>query len=151
MFINFAIISLRFIAFSGLRMWLPLRVFGIAPFRAALNEKLELARYLHRRLQQLPYFEVASSPQLSIVHYRFVPNSDNDSVDYANQLLVDAIRRDGTVFISSTRLDGRVMLRTAVLHFRTHRHEIDCFFDILSRLSADLLKTDLMPKSTSAV
>ncbi len=31
--------------FRGLRMWLPLQVLGIAPFRAGLAEKLHLARY----------------------------------------------------------------------------------------------------------
>jgi aromatic-L-amino-acid decarboxylase len=37
--------------FRGLRMWLPLKVLGVAPFRAALTEKIKLARHFHERLQ----------------------------------------------------------------------------------------------------
>ena len=36
--------------FRGLRMWLPLILLGTAPFRAALEEKLLLARYFHREV-----------------------------------------------------------------------------------------------------
>ena len=37
--------------FRGLRMWLPLMVAGVAPFRSALEEKLLLARYFHQEIQ----------------------------------------------------------------------------------------------------
>ena len=83
------------------------------------------------------------SPQLSIVHYRFVPVASVDTSDHANRVLVDAIRRDGTVFISSTRVNGRFMLRTAVLHFRTHREQIDHLLEVLQRESALLHEVEL--------
>jgi aromatic-L-amino-acid decarboxylase len=37
---------------------LPLKLFGLAPFRAALEEKLLLARYLHARLSETPRWVV---------------------------------------------------------------------------------------------
>jgi glutamate/tyrosine decarboxylase-like PLP-dependent enzyme len=59
--------------FRGLRLWLPLKLAGVAPFRAALEEKLLLARYFHERIQAVPGFAVGPPPDLSIVTFRYVP------------------------------------------------------------------------------
>ena len=40
--------------FRGLRMWLPLKLFGIKPFRAALEEKILLAQYFRNELGENP-------------------------------------------------------------------------------------------------
>ena len=49
--------------FRGLRLWLPFQVHGIAPFRAAVEEKLVLARYLHRRLGEIRGIDVGPEPR----------------------------------------------------------------------------------------
>jgi glutamate/tyrosine decarboxylase-like PLP-dependent enzyme len=115
--------------FRGLRLWLPLLLHGLAPFRAALEEKLLLARYFHRRLSERPGFEVGPSPDLSVVTFRYRP-AEGDP-DVFNRKLVEAIHRDGRVFLSSTILDGRFTLRCAVVSFRAHLETIDLALDIL--------------------
>jgi glutamate/tyrosine decarboxylase-like PLP-dependent enzyme len=122
--------------FRGLRLWLPLKLFGLRPFRAALAEKIWLARYFHQRLEAVPRFEVGPSPDLSVVTYRYLPQSGD--ADEFNRRLLQAVLEDGRVFISSTRLAGRYTLRLAVLHFRTHRDTIDYLLDLLPRLAGKL-------------
>ena len=51
-------------------MWLPLLLLGVKPFRAALDEKILLARYFHREIAAAG-FEVGPSPDLSIVTFRW--------------------------------------------------------------------------------
>ena len=117
--------------FRALRMWLPLVLLGTRPFRAALDEKLLLARYFHREIQSLG-FEVGPPPDLSIVTFRWAPPGTGlDRINRINQEIVDGIRRDGRVFLSSTMLDGRFTLRLAVLAFRTHRRTIDLAVRVL--------------------
>src|SRR5438552_5503094 len=117
--------------FRALRMWLPLILLGTKPFRAALDEKLLLARYFHEEIRALG-FEVGPPPELSIVTYRWVPPGTSPrQVDRINQAIVDGVRRDGRVFLSSTMLDGRFTLRLAVLAFRTHRRTIDLAIRVL--------------------
>jgi len=117
--------------FRALRMWLPLVLLGTKPFRAALDEKLLLARYFYQEIQSLG-FEVGPPPDLSIVTFRWAPPGiAADRADRVNQEIVDGVRRDGRVFLSSTMLDGRFTLRLAVLAFRTHRKTIDLAIRVL--------------------
>ncbi|MBT8063267.1 MAG: amino acid decarboxylase, partial [Gammaproteobacteria bacterium] len=115
--------------FRGLRLWLPLKLFGLEPFRAALSEKLWLARYFHEQVAQLPGFEVGPYPDLSVVTFRY--NPPQGDAEQANRKILQAVHDDGRIFISSTRLDGEFTLRVAILHFRTHRREVDYLLQIL--------------------
>ena len=122
--------------FRGLRVWLPLKLCGLAPFRAALEEKLLLARYFHEQIQRVPGFEVGPEPELSVAMFRYVPKSGD--ADAFNERLVQAVRKDGRVFLSSSQVDGRFILRVAVLSFRTHIDTIDLTIDILRRAAEEL-------------
>ena len=121
--------------FRGLRLWLPLKLHGLAPFRAALSEKILLARYFYEQLHSIDGFEVGPYPDLSIVTYRYVPKRGD--ADIFNLKLVQRILDDGRLFITSTRIGGKVMLRMAVGCFRTHRDDIDIALEVLRDLSAE--------------
>jgi aromatic-L-amino-acid/L-tryptophan decarboxylase len=126
--------------FRALRMWLPLIMLGTRPFRAALEEKLLLARYFYQEVQALG-FEVGPAPDLSIVTFRWVPAGGDASlerINAINQGIVDGVRRDGRIFLSSTMLDGRFMIRMVALSFRTHRRTIELALRILREQVAAL-------------
>jgi glutamate/tyrosine decarboxylase-like PLP-dependent enzyme len=114
--------------FRGLRLWLPLKLHGLAPFRACLEEKLLLAKYFHAEVKKLG-FESDLEPELSVVTYRYVPK-DGDADDFNRQLLQRVID-DGRIFLSSTVLNGKFTLRFACLAFRTHLKTVDTLLEIL--------------------
>ncbi len=118
--------------FRGLRMWLPLKLLGVAPFRAALSEKIHLARYAYDRLNSWDGFQVGPYPDLSIITYRYVPKR-GDANEF-NLALVRDILKDGRVLMTSTRIHGTVILRLAVGSFRTHLEDIDESLEILKEL-----------------
>ncbi len=122
--------------FRGLRLWLPLKLFGLEPFRAALEEKLLLARYFRQQLLQMPGFEVGPEPDLSVVTYRFIP--EHGDADECNQRLLQAVHADGHSFISSTRIDDQFVLRLACLHMRSHLQQVDELLALLARESEKL-------------
>jgi glutamate/tyrosine decarboxylase-like PLP-dependent enzyme len=109
--------------FRGLRLWLPLKLFGLAPFRAALEEKMLLARYFYDQIQEVPGFVAGPPPDLSVVVFRYLPPQGD--ADAFNRRLVEALQQDGRVFLSSTRLEGNFVLRAAILSFRTHLEDVD--------------------------
>lgn len=114
--------------FRGLRMWLPLKLHGVAPFRACLSEKVWLTQYFYQKVQELG-FEVGPEPELTVAAFRFVPKGKN--ADEFNKLLLKKIHDDGRVFISSTMLGGEFWMRIAVLSFRTHKYHLDIILELL--------------------
>ena len=115
--------------FRALRLWLPLKLAGVAPFRAALEEKLLLARHFHERMRLEDGFEVGPLPDLSIVTFRYLPRRGDP--DAFNRHLINAVQRDGRVFLSSTKIDGRFTLRMAILSLRTHLETIELAIEVL--------------------
>jgi aromatic-L-amino-acid decarboxylase len=116
--------------FRGLRMWLPLNLHGIAPFVACLDEKLLLTTYFRNKLAALG-FEVGPEPDLS-VSYFWYPTTQVNQNDF-NQKLMENIHQDGTVFLSSTKIDENYVIRMAVLSFRTKTVTIDKAIKMMER------------------
>ena len=122
--------------FRGLRLWLPLKLFGLKTFRAALEEKLWLARWFHERIAQVDGFECLGYPELSVATYRYIPRQGSPN-DF-NRRLIKAIQQDGSVFLSSTTVDGEVYLRMCALCFRTHLNYVRRAFDLVVRKARHL-------------
>jgi aromatic-L-amino-acid decarboxylase len=114
--------------FRGLRMWLPLKLLGLKPFRACLEEKLLLTKYFYEEVKKLG-FEVGPEPELSVATYRYI--SKKHEPNAFNKRLMEEVVKDGRVFISSTMLEDRFMLRLAVLSFRTHLSTINTLLTLL--------------------
>ncbi len=115
--------------FRGLRLWLSLKLIGLSAFRAALEEKLLLARYFYEQVQAIDGVQVGPPPELSIVVFRGMPRSGDP--DTYNQSLLKTIDSDGRVFLTSTRLNGNVWLRVCVLCSTTHREHMDLALKVL--------------------
>ena len=126
--------------FRGPRMWFPLKMFGLIPFRASLAEKIWLARYFHQELSKIEGFETGPDPDLSIVTYRYLPKGGDANA--FNKRLQEAVLADGRVFITSTMIAGNYTLRLAVLNFRTHRETIDYLLELLQRKARELDNTE---------
>ncbi|WP_417431118.1 pyridoxal phosphate-dependent decarboxylase family protein [Halpernia sp.] len=107
--------------FRGLRVWLPLQIHGIEPFVACLEEKLLLIHYFRNQLSELG-FCLGPEPDLSVSYFWFPFETDSDK---KNQQLMDEIHKDGSVFLSSSIIDKRFVIRIAILAFRTKKEIID--------------------------
>ncbi len=122
--------------FRGLRLWLSLKLIGLGAFRAALEEKLLLARYFFDRIMEVDQVQVGPPPDLSVVVFRWVPKAE-DAGEFNRQLL-NAVQRDGRIFITSTRLNGQFWLRLAILCPATHREHIDLALEIIQEKAGNL-------------
>lgn len=112
--------------FRGLRVWLPLHLHGVSAFREQLDEKLDLAEHAHTALAADPMLEVPRAPDLTVVVFRLAGQDDA-----AQLAFLDRINASQRVLLSSTRLEGVVFIRLAILSVRTHRDRIDEALDII--------------------
>ena len=108
--------------FRGLRMWLPLKIHGLTPFRATLDEKLILSKYFYNQILTHG-FQSIGPPQLTITTFWYPINEKEDN-DF-NKRLIQNIQKEGQIFLSSTMIENRFVIRLCVLVFRTHKREID--------------------------
>jgi aromatic-L-amino-acid decarboxylase len=116
----------------GLRVWMPLKLHGVAAFREALDEKLDLAQVTYETLAQDPALEVPWAPQLTVIPFRLAGADDE-----ANQAFLQRINASKRVFLSSTMLHGRYTLRVCIVSHRTHRDRIDECIEIVSKAAAE--------------
>jgi len=115
--------------FRGMRMWLPLQLHGIKPFVAALEEKLLLTTYFRKKLVEMG-FKVGPKPDLSVSYFWYPAKKNQNEF---NKKLMQHIHEDGSVFLSSTLLDERFVIRIAILSFRTKLATIDRALDMIKR------------------
>lgn len=124
--------------FRGLRVWLPIKMHGLAAFRSNLEEKLELARWLAGQIDLIEHTRVTCPPQLSLFAFRVEPPGlDEGELDALNLKIMDRVNRRGRVYLTGTRLDGRFVIRACVLSFRTHLDRIQMALEDIRAEIAD--------------
>ncbi len=109
--------------FRGLRVWLPLKMFGIDVFRQQLDEKLDLTLWATEELRRIEGIEIVAEPQLSIVAFRH--RSSNEK----NRELLERVNARQRVMITPTTIGDRYILRICVVSFRTHQERMQMAID----------------------
>lgn len=105
--------------FRGLRLWLPLHLHGVDAFRQQLDEKMDLALKVWKTLRADDRLDVPWSPDLTVVVFRLKDDDDADQLAFLKR-----INDSQRILLSSTRINGDVYLRMAILSFRTHADRI---------------------------
>jgi aromatic-L-amino-acid decarboxylase len=103
----------------ALKLWLSIRVFGLAAFRDAIAHGIALAEHAEAVLRERPGWEVVSPAQLAIVCFR------RDGDDALQTRLSEAMVAEGFAAPSTTEVGGRVALRMCTINPRTTFNDID--------------------------
>lgn len=101
----------------GLRLWLPIKIFGIEPFRVNLEEKLKLAQYTFAELSKLSQVMLGPAPQLSVVSFRLATQE-------LTQQLLNQLNKDPELFLSQTTLNNKMYIRICLLSYRLHFKQV---------------------------
>jgi aromatic-L-amino-acid/L-tryptophan decarboxylase len=126
--VNFADRGLQLTRTSrALKLWISLRYFGLAAFRAAIERSLELADLAARRVEASESLELVAPPSLGIVCFRRRFDGIDDEAELAlrNAALVDALERSGIGLVSSTRLRGRYAIRLCPLNHSSTAADVE--------------------------
>ena len=121
--------------FRALKLWMVLRSYGARGVREHLERHLHLARQFAAWVDSHADFERVAPVPFSVVCFRWKPAGrtlSDAQLDAANERLVDAINRTGEVFLSHTRLRGRVAIRMAIGHMRTQEADVRRAWDLLT-------------------
>lgn len=104
-------------SFRALKLWMSLRIFGLAAFREAIDRGIALAEVVERMLRADQNWEVVTPAQLAVV--TFAPRRPDLQVTECNALVERAVERltaDGYAMVTSTNVRGRTVLRFCLIH-----------------------------------
>jgi len=124
--------------FRALKLWMILRSFGARQIRERLAEHIRLARCLAAWIDGHSDFERLAPVPFSVVCFRWNPRNgiSEDALDAANERLIDSVNATGDVFLSNTRLKGRLALRVAIGHLRTTELHVRRVWELLQQHAA---------------
>jgi aromatic-L-amino-acid/L-tryptophan decarboxylase len=126
--------------FPGLRVWLSVKLFGAAAFRAAIAEKRALAVDAARRVAALPHVVIDAPPELSLFAFHLTwPGATQADEDAATRALMQQTTKRGRVMLTGAVARGRYVGRACVLSFRTHAAQIDALVKDLAASIRDIV------------
>jgi aromatic-L-amino-acid/L-tryptophan decarboxylase len=113
----------------ALKLWLSIRVFGLAAFRAGVAHGIALAEHAERLLRERPGWEVVTPAQLAIVCFR------REGDDALQSRIAAAMVADGYAAPSTTEVGGRVALRLCTINPRTTPDDVELTIDRMEELA----------------
>jgi aromatic-L-amino-acid decarboxylase len=123
----------------ALKLWMSVRYFGLAAFRQAIDGCLDLAEYAQRRIEASTQLELITPASLGIVTLRRHPAGIDDerALDRINADLVSRVTDEGSVFLSTGLVRGRLVVRLCILNHSTTQAVIDRALDLVESLEVD--------------
>jgi aromatic-L-amino-acid/L-tryptophan decarboxylase len=111
--------------FRGLSVWLAVKLCGLAAFRDALDEKLDLAREAVEAVRGIPGMTIVAEPQLSLFAFRLTaPGASRAEMNRLNRGLMDRVNARQRVLLTGTLLGEDFAIRMCILSFRTHADRV---------------------------
>jgi glutamate/tyrosine decarboxylase-like PLP-dependent enzyme len=123
--------------FRALKLWATLRFYGARRLAAAIGEDIRVAAHLAELIAAAEDFELLAGPGLSICCFRHAPaHVDEPALDAHNERILQALQRDGRVYLSNATVDGQFALRACITNFRSTRADVERVLAVVRELSA---------------
>src|SRR5690606_17141822 len=117
--------------FRALKLWFLLRAHGLEGLREMIRNHVRWSEKLASRLAGVPGFEIVTEPMLSLFTFRHQSREAGRN-DEHNLALVGAINDDGRIYLTQTRVDGRVTIRFQAGQFEATEADVDAAFDAIT-------------------
>ena len=105
--------------FRSLKLWFVIRHYGIEGLQHHIREHIQLAQEFAARLRNDKRFELAAPALLNLICFRLRAG------DQANQLLMDRLNASGDLYLTHTKLDGKLTLRFCVGQTNTQSRHVE--------------------------
>jgi aromatic-L-amino-acid decarboxylase len=118
--------------FRALKLWFVIRYFGVEGIQTRIREHIRLARELASWIEADEAWRVVAPVPFSTVCFRYAPSGrSEEEADALNDQIMHQVNATGDVYLSSTKLAGRVVLRMAIGHIRTTEDHVRQAWDLL--------------------
>ncbi|MDE0534504.1 MAG: aminotransferase class V-fold PLP-dependent enzyme [Albidovulum sp.] len=127
-------------AARALKIWMSVHTFGMAAFRSAVRNGLDLALRAAEAIESSPTLESTAPVSLGIVCFRVNPGGrDEEALEEVNRKVLTRVFWDELAFLSSTSLRGVFSLRLCILNHTTTWEDVRRTLDLVERLGEEEL------------
>ena len=116
--------------FRALKLWATLRCFGREGIQAIIREHVRLAELFEGWVDDEPGWELCAARHFSLVCFR------KTGSDAENEEIMRRANESGEIFLSHTKLGGRLVLRLAIGNVRTSEADVVRAWDVLRSAAA---------------
>lgn len=123
---------------KAFKVWMTFKAYGAERLREMISKDIASADYLAGCIAQSDDFELVTSGPLAIVCFRYLgrDSSDAAALNDLNARLLEALERDGRVFITGTQLNGQHVIRACIINHRMVRADIDFLLQTIRDVAA---------------
>jgi aromatic-L-amino-acid decarboxylase len=122
--------------FRALKLWFLIRFHGLSGLKAMIRDHVEWSRSVARRLAAEPEFEIVTEPVLSLFSFRLRGEGDGEA---RNLALLAAINDDGRIYLTQTRVGGRLVIRFQAGQFDMTQADAETAFDVIVEMARKVL------------
>lgn len=105
--------------FRSLKLWFVIRHYGVEGLQHHIREHVRLAQKFAGSVRSDARFEIVASAKLNLVCFRL------RSGDPDNQLLMDRLNASGDLYLTHTKLNGKLTLRLCVGQTNTQASHVE--------------------------
>jgi aromatic-L-amino-acid decarboxylase len=116
--------------FRALKLWFVLRAYGLEGLRTRIRNHVAWSQALAERLRNTTGFEIVTEPVLSLFTFRVAGKSDDELIAYVNR-----INDDGRIYVTQTRIAGRIAVRFQVGQFDVTEEDVAAAYEVLTELA----------------
>lgn len=111
--------------FRALKLWLVIRHYGVEGLRHHIRRHVEIAQEFARQVEADADFELAAPAPLNLVCFR------HRGGDEKNRQVLDAANGSGRIFLTHTKIDGKLTLRMAIGQARTEIRHVRAAWELI--------------------
>ena len=129
--------------FRALKVWLVLQQAGRNGITEMIMDNIRLSQHLFKELNKYKSLQPFTD-ELSIATFRYVPEDlrqNNGYEEYLNELnteLLSRMQKGGELFVSNAVLDGKYLLRSCIVNFRTTLTDINSIPSIVIKYGEEV-------------
>lgn len=116
--------------FRALKLWFLLRSYGLEGLRTRLRNHVAWSRMLCEKLRADARFVIVTEPVLSLFTFRLKGRGDDAHIAF-----VKAVNDDGRIYITQTRVGGKIAIRFQVGQFDAREDDVRDAFAVLGEIA----------------
>ncbi len=125
--------------FRALAFWFSMKTQGLDKYQKLIEQNVDQATYLAGLVKGASNLELMAPVGLNVVTFRFNPGTlDEDDLDRLNRLLLMEIQTRGIAVPSATTLNGKFVLRCAIVNHRSQRNDFEVLVKAALEIGAEL-------------